>query len=120
MQALYIGPKGAPQNKSVIKKTLEYESYVDYFLLDTQVDGASGVTGITHDWTVSTQIVNTCSKPVILAGGLSSINVIAAIEKVHPWGVDAFTQLDLHPGKKDLSKVRIFIETIRAWEKRIQ
>lgn len=118
MQSIYLGPKGAPQNKSVIAKALSYQSYVDILLIDTKTGNLTGITGVVHDWTISRQIVKSFSKPVILAGGLNPENVVDAIERVNPWGVDACTQLDERPGKKDLNKVKKFIDAVRRWEKR--
>ncbi len=86
----------------------------DYLLLDSIADsetGITGVTGQTHDWSISRKIVEAVSIPVILAGGLSPENVADAIEAVRPWGVDSYTRTN-PPGdrlNKDLSLVSAFI-----------
>jgi indole-3-glycerol phosphate synthase/phosphoribosylanthranilate isomerase len=51
---------------------------------------------------------------VILAGGLAPENVRAAIEAVHPWGVDASSSLETEPGIKDHARVRAYIEEARG------
>jgi phosphoribosylanthranilate isomerase len=51
---------------------------------------------------------------VILAGGLGPENVRAAIEAVHPWGVDASSSLEVEPGIKDHARVRAYIEEARG------
>jgi len=66
-----------------------------------------------HDWEVSRLIVERCSVPVILAGGLTPDNVTEAIHTVRPWGIDSNTPLNLRKGEKDLDKVRAFIDAIR-------
>ncbi len=53
---------------------------------------------------------------VLLAGGLGPENVRAAIEAVHPWGVDASRNLELAPGVKNHARVRAFVEAARSTE----
>jgi hypothetical protein len=50
---------------------------------------------------------------VMLAGGLDSSNVRAAISAVRPWAVDAASRLEREPGVKDHEKVRSFVEAAR-------
>jgi indole-3-glycerol phosphate synthase/phosphoribosylanthranilate isomerase/anthranilate synthase/indole-3-glycerol phosphate synthase/phosphoribosylanthranilate isomerase len=51
---------------------------------------------------------------LMLAGRLGPDNVRAAIRAVHPWAVDAASQLESEPGVKDHAKVRAFVEEARA------
>jgi indole-3-glycerol phosphate synthase/phosphoribosylanthranilate isomerase len=51
---------------------------------------------------------------VLLAGGLGAENVLAAIEAVRPWAVDASRSLEAEPGIKDHAKVRAFVEAARG------
>ena len=50
---------------------------------------------------------------LVLAGKLGPHNVRAAIDVVHPWAVDAASQLESEPGIKDHDKVRAFIREAR-------
>jgi indole-3-glycerol phosphate synthase / phosphoribosylanthranilate isomerase len=50
---------------------------------------------------------------LVLAGRLGPDNVRAAIAAVHPWAVDAASQLESAPGIKDHDKVRAFVEEAR-------
>jgi len=74
-----------------------YSDAANAILLDTGDPDAEvarlGGTGETHDWTISRQIVETCPVPIILAGGLSSVNVEEAIRSVRPFGVDVCSSL---------------------------
>jgi phosphoribosylanthranilate isomerase len=65
-----------------------------------------GGTGLAFDWgrTASLQ------RRFVLAGGLTAENVGAAIDTVHPWGVDASSGLEGERGVKDTGRVVAFIE----------
>jgi indole-3-glycerol phosphate synthase / phosphoribosylanthranilate isomerase len=51
---------------------------------------------------------------LVLAGRLGPDNVRAAIDAVHPWAVDAASQLEAAPGIKDHEKVRAFVQEAHA------
>jgi phosphoribosylanthranilate isomerase len=88
-------------------------SSADWLLLDTSHPdtGLVGATGFTHDWSVSTAIVDAVDVPVFLAGGLGPHNVADAIATVRPAGVDSETRtsLDHDRRRKDLAKTEQFI-----------
>jgi len=50
---------------------------------------------------------------VMLAGRLAADNVREAIERVHPWAVDASSRLEREPGIKDHEAVRAYVEAAR-------
>jgi indole-3-glycerol phosphate synthase/phosphoribosylanthranilate isomerase len=50
---------------------------------------------------------------VVLAGRLGPDNVAAAISAVHPWGVDAASELEREPGIKDHAKVQAYVAAAR-------
>jgi phosphoribosylanthranilate isomerase len=85
---------------------------VEAFITDTfnPSTGASGATGLTHDWEVSREIVRVSPRPVILAGGLTPDNVGAAIRAVSPAGVDCHTGVEGADGRKNERLVRRFVE----------
>jgi phosphoribosylanthranilate isomerase len=103
-----------------IEVALRFSEVSDILLLDTKVTGLPGVgaTGVSHDWTISRQIVAAVGDRarVILAGGLTPDNVINAIELVRPWGVDSNTGTN-RPGDpvvKDMERVRAFVERAKG------
>ncbi len=53
-------------------------------------------------------------KPVFLAGGLTPDNVIQAIEKVNPYGVDVASGVERTPRRKGYDLMREFINRIRT------
>jgi phosphoribosylanthranilate isomerase len=89
-----------------------FEKLMDGFVLDSVIVATNqvGGTGKTHDWSVSRQIVMRYPEvPIILAGGLNSENVRAAIEQVHPFGVDVNSGTKAPDGFKDPRKMESFI-----------
>ncbi len=86
---------------------------VDVFLLDRYSVKSPGGTGQVIDWEKASVWVRSCHKPVLLAGGLTPENVQEAIRQVRPWGVDVSSGVEGAPGKKDIKKVKAFIEACR-------
>lgn len=93
-----------------------YSPYVWAFITDTfdPSTGAEGATGLTHDWTISRDLVQASQRPVILAGGLHPDNVEEAILTVRPHGVDVHTGVENASGRKDPELVRDFINRAKA------
>ena len=87
--------------------------FVDAYLVDTYSANSPGGTGQVGDWSAARAFVQRASRPVLLAGGLTPENVKAALAAVQPWGADVSSGVELHPGRKDLAKVREFIERCR-------
>lgn len=81
------------------------------FLLDTHMPGIPGGSGTTFDWD---RVPQDLKKPVILAGGLDSANVRAAILKVRPFAVDVSSGVEKEKGIKDIEKMSAFIASVRT------
>ena len=79
-------------NESSVDEACELAGHVDAILLDSGNPKLAvkelGGTGRRHDWKLSRKIVETCGKPVFLAGGLNADNVREAIQTVKPFGLD--------------------------------
>lgn len=88
----------------------------DALILDTYdpATGRHGATGLTHDWSISREIVAAVRTPVILAGGLTAENVAEAIAQVKPWAVDVHTGIEDPDGTRNLGKIRAFLRAARA------
>ena len=105
--------KVSVERSSAIERARELDHEVDAILLDSvnKNTGQVGGTGMTHDWEISTQIVKHVSTPIILAGGLTPLNVREAIRQVQPWAVDVNSGVRNTDGFKDTNLVRAFIRT---------
>jgi len=104
-------------NEQSLLVAQQYDSLVDYLLLDTYQPGDTqvGATGAPHDWDLSRRIARTVHTPVILAGGLGPQNVADAIRTVRPAGVDSKTHTDRDGGPfKDIEKVRAFVRIAKS------
>lgn len=95
-----------------LRDAVHVSGKVDGLLLDSGIPDMKikqlGGTGRTHDWNISTKIVNNVRIPVYLAGGLNPENVTAAINKVRPFGIDLCSGVRTN-GKLDATKLeRLF------------
>ena len=78
-------------------------------LLDTFSEAAFGGTGHVFNWDL---IPHNMSKPIILAGGLTSENVRLAIKKVQPYAVDVSGGVEQSKGIKDVAKIAAFMQAV--------
>lgn len=76
---------------------------VDAFLLDTYHPEKFGGTGRTFDWHEAKRL-RTLGR-IILAGGLTPANIVAAVERVQPYAVDVNSGVECAPGVKDEKKL---------------
>ncbi len=82
-------------------------------LLDAYVENLPGGTGQAFDWRLIPQL----SVPWVLAGGLNSSNVAAAINQVKPFAVDISGGIEASKGIKDRIKIQEFISEVRNVER---
>jgi phosphoribosylanthranilate isomerase len=84
----------------------------DFHLLDTHREGLRGGTGETFDWRMLAR--RHSNVPLILSGGLTPENVVAAIEAVRPFAVDVASGTEASPGIKDPDKLTAFAAAVRS------
>lgn len=86
----------------------------DAILLDSFHEGKVGSTGRAVDYRIARRLSDAVRpRPLILAGGLNSDNVVEAIQRVKPFAVDVFTGVTTE-GRLDLQKVNRFIRSVRS------
>lgn len=91
----------------------EYDEVCDYFLFDTK-SSAYGGTGQKFDWTFLKRYQ--LQKPVFLSGGLDVSDIPSIydlIKDIPVHTLDFNSKLELEPGRKDIEKCRLLIESIR-------
>ena len=90
---------------------------VDFLLLDSGNPNLAvkelGGTGRTHNWVFSRRIVETCGRPVFLAGGLRPDNLAAAHAQVGPHGFDLCSSVRTND-VLDEAKLAAFFAAVRA------
>jgi phosphoribosylanthranilate isomerase len=83
------------------------ERFGEYGAQTLLIDGANPGSGELFDWRLAEGVVDPTK--LIVSGGLRPENVGAAIEHLHPWGVDVDSGVEASPGVKDPAKLRAFI-----------
>jgi len=95
-----------------VDEALEVATEVDALLLDsgnpTLAVKELGGTGRIHDWETSRRIRELSPIPVFLAGGLRPENVVEAVRRVGPFGVDICSGLRTNGALDDEKVARFF------------
>jgi phosphoribosylanthranilate isomerase len=87
---------------------LEQYGGISAYLLDTYSKTEHGGTGRIFNWDIAVEAKK--MGRIILAGGLTPDNIEAAVRHVKPYAVDVVSGVESEKGKKDLKRVREFIE----------
>ena len=87
-------------------------------LLDAFSAGTRGGTGKCFDWDLVVDARKAGAlddaPPLVLAGGLTALNVGSGIRRIRPWGVDVSGGVEKGPGRKSPEKIAQFINAVRA------
>ena len=83
------------------------------YLLDAYVKDALCGTGATFNWDLAVR-AQEFGKPIFLAGGLTPENVVEAVRKVQPFGVDVSSGVEIEPGRKDAEQMRTFVAAAKG------
>ena len=99
------------RNRDDIKNIKDYK--LEYVMLDSFKKGLYGGTGTKFDLRLAKYIEYIDKRRLFLAGGLNAVNVKSAINNIRPYAVDVCSSIEDYPGKKDLEKMREFIEAAK-------
>ncbi len=86
-------------------------------LIDAEIDGTSGGLGRPFTWQSAASALAEAPHlqfDLVVAGGLRPENVGAAIQALHPFGVDVASGVESGPGRKDPARLRDFLQAARA------
>ncbi|MBT3879414.1 MAG: phosphoribosylanthranilate isomerase [Candidatus Scalindua sp.] len=97
------------QNEKDITPITKYKP--NAILLDGYSENKMGGTGTTFDWKIVRKLKT--SIPIIVAGGLTHLNVSQAIQIVKPYGVDVSSGVETKPGQKDKRLIKEFIDAVK-------
>ena len=100
---------GEQSNSQALQKAMREHRQASGFLIDTYHPELAGGSGETFNWS---ELGSTTDKPIILAGGLTTKNVGAAITQVRPYAVDVSSGIEKSPGIKSASLIREFIQAV--------
>jgi phosphoribosylanthranilate isomerase len=89
-----------------------FKDKVTAFLLDTYTPDALGGTGRIFNWDIAVEAKQ--FGRIVLAGGLTQDNVADAVRHVRPYAVDVSSGVELSKGKKDHTKIGLFIERAKS------
>ncbi len=103
MKAVRMAP-----NVDVLTEIGRYTS-ASGILLDSYHDKYAGGTGEKFDWS---RVPDSCTMPIILAGGLNIDNVTEAILKTNPYAVDVSSGIEASKGIKDNVKMQRFMNEV--------
>lgn len=78
-------------------------------LVDAYSTDVKGGSGKSFDWSV---LPHDLGKALILAGGLTADNVVAAIQQVQPFAVDVSSGVESSKGIKDVDKIAAFMKEV--------
>jgi phosphoribosylanthranilate isomerase len=97
---------------------LNADGVIDRVLIDSKVGQSTGGTGITFNWDEARSVLAQSAGrlKLIVAGGLRPENVVEAIHRLNPWGVDIASGVEAEPGKKDPEKLAAFIRNARKFK----
>ena len=104
IKAIHVMDRG-----EALKMLEEFDGHCDAVLLDSRTKDRIGGTGLTHDWAISSEIVEKANCPVILAGGLNDTNTYEAVKQVHPYAIDANSGVEVE-GFKSYDKIKAYID----------
>ena len=116
----FVNSLSYPKIKAIhIKRNSNAEELKKYkntrFLLDSSV--SYGGSGVQADWEICRKIAR--KYPIILAGGLTSQNIIEAIEYVQPVAVDVSSGVETVGNRKDIKKMREFISIVKDYKGKV-
>jgi len=109
LKAIAMGSAQSPDDQAELTDLAQRFHSARGLLLDAHSPGKSGGSGEAFDWE---RIPATLAPRILLAGGLSAINVARAIEVVRPYAVDVSSGIESAPGIKCPQRMQNFMNEV--------
>jgi phosphoribosylanthranilate isomerase len=109
---------GIGRNANNREEVHQYAGAIDYLLLDTITSSQSGGTGKTFNWDVIPSYKEWSTRhgiPLLVAGGIRTDNADSLLADYAPDGLDVSSSVETE-GRKDMNKIREFVERMREHE----
>jgi phosphoribosylanthranilate isomerase len=115
LKAFRLGDAGLRPVNEFLARCQALRNVPRLVLLDAAAPGKYGGTGRTADWSVAAEYATLSdTPPLVLAGGLTPVNVAEAIRMVRPAAVDTASGVESSPGHKDPVKVEAFVRAAKS------
>lgn len=108
-----------PRTSRDVKKLADYRDAVFAFNIDAFKEGEYGGTGNLSEWALARE-AKEFGRPIILAGGLTGGNVLAAIKAVEPAALDVCSGVEREPGRKDAKKLKGLFEALWRYDEELR
>jgi len=82
-------------------------------ILDTPATSAPGGTGVENDWELLAGLGD-AGAPIIVAGGLTPLNVRRVVKLLNPYAVDVSSGVEENFGEKSAAKIEAFVSEVAA------
>jgi len=108
-----------PEPQDTFFEYADFVPFINAFLIDTlnPKTGQVGGTGLIGNWSRAARFVQESPLPVILAGGLTPVNVVRAIERVRPYAVDVNTGVKTPADRTESAALcRAFVKAARLMD----
>ena len=99
------------ENQPDINRAADYPC--DAFLLECRKGKLPGGNAVSWDFKKADQFIRCSDKPVMIAGGLTPDNIVAAVKTCRPDGIDLSSGVEKEKRLKDISKVKTIIENLK-------
>ena len=78
------------------------------------LDGSQSVINICEGTTLESLLLGSCGTRLVYQGAiLNSLESLCDIKMVNPYAVDVSGGVENSPGKKDLQKMKLFVQAVR-------
>ena len=98
------------QNKELLLNLDQHYPNAYAFIVDSHQEGEMGGTGTTFQ---EKNLSFSSKKPILVAGGINSTNVINVVKTYNPYGIDVSSGVESSKGIKSIKLIKELVEIIK-------